>query len=57
MPDPAVCQSVREMVERYGGKVSARTPRRWRRRDQGRSWIRAGKQIFYNLASVEQWEA
>lgn len=48
--------SVRELVDRYEGRVSTRTLRRWRAVGAGPSWFRLGGRILYPLDDLERWE-
>lgn len=48
--------SVREVLDRYAGRVSDRTLRRWRATGAGPNWLSLGSRVFYPLEELERWE-
>lgn len=44
------------LVERWGGTITARTLKRWRRRGCGPAYIRIGKKILYPADFIKEYE-
>ena len=46
----------KELVSRWRGSVNIRTLANWRAKKTGPKYIKAGRQILYDVKHVEQWE-
>jgi hypothetical protein len=52
----AIFLTVKEVVERYRGRVSGGTLRNWRSMRIGPSFIKIGKAILYPLEELDRWD-
>ena len=45
-----------QLVARYHDSITLRTLRNWRTIKQGPEWVKIGRNVFYTLEAVRNWE-
>lgn len=48
--------TVKELSDRYGGRISVRTLNNWRTTGNGPPFTKIGGAVLYKRADVERWE-